>query len=102
MSTNRKKKRQDSLENLKKTVALMIAAGATTDTIKNVLAILEGIILVDLEKAKNVLSDLAILLDGKMPKEDRDSVVSCLVITILQLIAEDLEKQNVGHQKKGV
>lgn len=63
------------------------------DTVEAVFTIIENLTFTNVEAAKQVLSDLTILLEGRMPKGDRDIIVSSATITILQLIANDLEEQ---------
>lgn len=92
MSKRRKKKRNNSLGDLQKVFALMIKSGVSMDTVEAVLTIIENLTFTDVEAAKQVLSDLTILLEGRMPKGDRDIIVSSATITILQLIANDLEE----------
>lgn len=100
MSAKNKKKRNNSLGDLKKVFALMFGLGLSLDTIEMVLTVIENAVVKDVETAKVVVSDLAILLSGRMPKGEREPVASAFVITAMQMITNDLDKQNSNNSKK--
>ena len=102
MTAKSKKKRGNSLEDLQKVFALMFGLGLSLDTIEKVLIIIEDAIVEDVEVAKVVISDLAILLSGRLPKGERDSVVGSFVITALLVIANDFEKEDCKMFSKKV
>lgn len=99
--TKIKKQRNNSLVNLQKIFALMYGLGLSLDTIENVLTVIEHVVVADVKAARLVISDLAELLSGKMPRGKREPIVGSFVITALQMIADDLEDKSVEQIKKG-